>query len=722
MNGKPAADGLWFSDLTRLVEPRSIVLVGASEKPDSIGARTLENLTVYSQFKGDLHLVNPSRNEINGRPCHASVRDLKEAPDLAILAVRADMVLNTLRECAESGVKFAIVFTSGFGETGEAGRAAEAEMRAIVAQTGMRIYGPNCPGLNNMNARLGMTFSPAWRIDNGKPGPIGVATQGGGLGRSFIQSMDRGVGIGLWCSGGNEADLEVSDYIHYMADAPDIKVIVTTLEGVRNGPRFMASALHAARRGKPIVALKVGKSEYGAKAAASHTAAIAGVAEINSAVFRQLGIIEVDDIDELIDVASLLSRATPTGREHLAVYSFSGGTAALCSDMVGTAGLTLSKFAPDTLEALGRALPGYAAFDNPVDVTAEVLVNAEVGYAALKATASDPNTDLVLVPIPVEYGKTSAMLADSMVRVQSEEQTPIVPVWMSDRTGEGHRKMIEGGLMPMRAVGNAVLAVKRFIEYGKWRAQFDHNWHPLGETRAALKPDGDNSTLSEAAGKALLAHAGVTAPGGVVAKSPDEAARAFRSVAAQGTGKAVMKIVSAAITHKTDIGGVRLGIASEDAARVAFEEIHANGCKAAPADQVEGVLVEPMLPSPFVEAVVGIHRDEVFGHVCTFGLGGVAIELFKDVSRRLLPLTPQSARAMIAETRCHELLKGHRGQTAFDINALADTLVKLSDFVAKHAGKIDELEINPLAVRPQGQGVMALDAVISLKGTEPSQW
>lgn len=707
--------GIWFSDLSRLVNPNSIVLVGASEKPDSIGGRTLENLTTFSEFKGELLLVNPGRTEIHGRPCVASVKDLKEAPDLAILAVRADMVIQTLRDCGEMGIKFAIVFTSGFGETGEDGRAVEAEMREIVASTGMRIYGPNCPGLNNMNARLGLTFSPAWRIDR-RPGPIGVATQGGGLGRSFIQAMDRGVGVGLWCSGGNEVDLEVSDYIHYMADAPDIEVIVTTLEGVRNGPRFMAAALHAARRGKPIVAIKVGKSEYGAKAAQSHTAAIAGSAEINSAVFSQLGIIEVDDIDELIDVASLLARRKPTGKEQLAVYSFSGGTAALASDMVGLAGLKLSEFAPHTIEALRNALPGFAAFTNPVDVTAEVLVNTEVSYATLKATAADPNTDLVLVPIPVEYGKTTAMLADSMVRVQLEEaNTPIVPVWMSDRTGEGHRKMIDGGLMPMRAVGNAVLAVQRFIEYGRWKAKFEREWRPLADVSTAEA----TANLSEAKTKALLEQAGVPTPQGVVARSPAEAAQAFRNV---GNGKAVMKIVSAAITHKTDIGGVRLGIASEGAAMAAYEEIHANGVKACDAAQIEGVLVEPMLPSPFVEAVVGIHRDPVFGHVCTFGLGGVSIELFKDVSRRLLPLTPASAREMITETRCYELLKGYRGQPAFDIDALVDMLVKLSDFVGKHAARIEELEINPLAVRPQGQGVAALDAVLSYQGTEPSTW
>ncbi|RDK08867.1 acetate--CoA ligase family protein [Cupriavidus lacunae] len=710
-----SSQGIWFNDLSRLVNPRSIVLVGASEKPDSIGGRTLENLTTFSEFKGDLYLVNPGRAEIHGRPCVASVNDLKEAPDLAILAVRADMVIPTLRDCGNLGIKFAIVFTSGFGETGEDGRAVEAEMREIVARTGMRIYGPNCPGLNNMNARLGLTFSPAWRIDR-RPGPIGVATQGGGLGRSFIQAMDRGVGVGLWCSGGNEVDLEVSDYIHYMADAPDIEVIVTTLEGVRNGPRFMAAALHAARRGKPIVAIKVGKSEYGAKAAQSHTAAIAGSAEINSAVFRQLGIIEVDDIDELIDVASLLARRKPTGNEQLAVYSFSGGTAALCSDMVGMAGLKLAEFAPATIEALKEALPGFAAFSNPVDVTAEVLVNTEVSYATLKATASDPNTDLVLVPIPVEYGKTTAMLADSMVRVQSEQTaTPIVPVWMSDRTGEGQRKLIDGGLMPMRAVGNAVLAVKRFIEYGRWKAGFDHQWQPL----ASVAGTGATANLSEAKTKALLETAGVSTPRGVVARSPAEAALAFRNVA---NGKAVMKIVSAAITHKTDIGGVRLGIASDGAAMAAYEEIHANGSKACPASEIEGVLVEPMLPAPFIEAVVGIHRDPVFGHVCTFGLGGVSIELFKDVSRRLLPLTPVSARAMITETRCYELLKGYRGQPAFDIDALVDVLVKLSDFVVGHAATIDELEINPLAVRPQGQGVTALDAVLSYQGKEPATW
>jgi len=705
-----------FEDLSRLVLPRSIVVVGASDKPDSIGARTIENLTKYSEWDGQLSLVNPGRKEVAGMPCLPSVLDLASAPDVAIVTVRAENVVQSLTECGERGIKFAIVFTSGFGEMGDAGRAVEAQMREIVQRTGLRIYGPNCPGLNNINARLGMSFSPAFRLDR-MPGPIGVATQGGGVGRSFMQSaMARGVGTGLWFSGGNEADLQVSDYIHYMADASDIKVIYTVLEGVRDGPRFMAAALHAARRGKPIVAIKVGKSEYGAQAAASHTAAIAGSAEINSAVFRELGIVEVDDISEAVDVATLLARGNATGKEKVTVYCFSGGSGALTSDRLGIEGLTMAELAPQTLDTLRKVLPSYAPLGNPVDVTGEVLANASIAQTTIDATVSDPNTHVVLVPIPVEYGKTTQLLAECMVKAQAGSPTPIVPIWMSDREGEGHRLMIEGGLAPMRSVRNAVLAVKRYVAYGDWLASHDAGWRPLGAAQAFA---GERMTLTEAAAKVLLQGAGVVAPTGIVAHSAGEAASAFDKL---GCKRVAMKVVSEHITHKTDVGGVQLGLESAAQARSAFDEIRSRVALHFDASVIDGVLVEPMLDKPFVEAVVGIHRDPVFGHVCTFGLGGVSIELFKDVSRRLLPLTPVSARAMVTETRCYQLLAGHRGQQAFDVDALVESLVKLSDFVVRHAGQIEELEINPLAVRPQGLGVCALDAVLIHQGTENIKW
>lgn len=693
-----------FQDLSRLVLPRSIALVGASDSVDSIGGRTYENLTRYSHWRGEIALVNPARSTVSGQRCVPSVLGLEKVPDVAILAVRADNVVGVLQDCGERGIPFAIVFSGGFGETGAAGHAVEAQMRDVVARTGIRVYGPNCPGLNNINAGLGMTFSPVFHIDR-RPGRVGIASQGGGLGRCFLQGMDRGLGVGLWCSGGNEADLEVSDYVHYMADAPDIDVIVTALEGIRNGPRFMQAALHAARRGKPIVAIKVGKSDYGVKAAQSHTAAIAGSAEINSAVFRELGIIEVDEVDEMVDVASLLVRRQPTGRERVAVYSFSGGTVAHTCDRIGAAGLELSSFAPPTLEALREALPAYAAIDNPVDVTALVLTDKDITYRTLKTVADDPDTGILAVPIPAEFGPTTARLADSMVRVQQGVQVPIVPIWMSDRSGEGHRAMIDGGLMPMRSVRNAVTAMRRHRDHGRWRTERDAAWQPL----IAPAPTGHTAALTEVAAKAVLRAIGIRTPEGVLVRNTEEAAQAFAQL---GSTRVAMKIVSAAITHKSDIGGVRLGIATADEARSAFDAIVQAVAQAQPAEAIEGVLVEAMLTAPFTEVVIGIHRDEVFGPICTFGLGGVAIELFKDVSRRLLPLTEASARAMIEETRCHALLAGHRGKPAGDVDALVNVLLRLSEHVVQHADTIEEIEINPLAVLGTGQGVAALDAVL----------
>ncbi len=710
--------GVVFQDLSRLMLPRSIVLVGASDRPDSIGARTLENLTEYSDWRGELTLVHPSGKTIAGRRSLPSVLEMAAPADVALLAVPAAAVVEALEQCGARGIGFAIVFTSGFAEMGEAGRTVEQRMREIVARTGIRIYGPNCPGLNNINGGLGMSFSPAYRHDR-MPGPLGVATQGGGLGRAFIQSaMARGVGTGLWCSGGNEADLQVGDYIHHMADAEDIRVIYTVLEGVRDGPRFMAAALHAARRGKPIVALKVGKSDYGVKAAASHTAAMTGSAEVNAAVFRDLGIVEVDDIDEAVDVATLLARGLPSGREKIAVYCFSGGTGALTSDRIGVAGLQMSELAPATLTELRRWLPPYAPIGNPVDVTAEVLVNAELARATLQATANDPDTGLVLVPIPVEYGRTTELMADSLVAAQREVKTPLVPIWISDRSGEGQRRMVDGGLAPMRSVRNAVTAIGRWSAYGRWRSARDAAWLPLGSVDAAAA-DGqalDARTLDESQGKHWLRAHGIGVPAGVVVHDADGAARA---VAALDGGAAVMKVLSQRITHKTEVGGVRLGIASAADARAAFDAIQAGVAAAGLADAVDGVLVEPMLAKPFVETVVGIHRDPVFGHVCTFGLGGVAVELFHDVARTLLPLTAASARALVERTRCHRLLAGHRGGVAADVDALVDALLSLSDAVVREADRIDEVEINPLAVRAQGQGVVALDAVVTVRGAAP---
>lgn len=695
-----------YSDLSALVNPASIALVGASDRAGSIGAHTLTNLTEYSNFEGELYLVNPARDSVGGRPCHRSVSALPRVPDVVIVAVPANAVMPVLRECADRGVPFAIVFTSGFGETGDEGRLAELEMARIARNSGMRIYGPNVPGLANINRRLGMSFSPAFRLDQ-RSGPIGLVTQGGGLGRTFMQAMDRGIGVGLFASTGNEVDLGISDFIHYMADAPDIQVIATVIEGVRDGARFAEAALHAARRGKPIVALKIGRSEYGVKAAQSHTASISGSAEVNSAVFRQLGIIEVDEMDELIDMAALLARAQPrTGRgsDGVAVFTYSGGTAALAADAVGFSGLRLAKFSAHTQERLNQLLPKYAAIDNPVDTTAEILTDTEVGYAVLSAVARDPDVGLILFPFPVEYGRITTEVAQGAVRVQQETDTPILTVWMSDRLGEGYSRLIEGGMMPARSLLKSVRAIGRWLDHGRWREGFDSSWLPrlFAGTPATRQPH------TEPQAKARLGAAGITVPAGQVVTSADAAVRAAQKVGYP----VVAKVVSRDITHKSDVGGVQVRLEDEAAVRTAWDAIHASVHRLAPTAAIDGLLIERMAASGGVEAVIGVHRDPVFGHIITFGLGGVNIELFKDVSRRMLPLTAREARAMVAETRCFRLLDGYRGRPRADIDALCATLMAVSDYVTRHAEAIEELELNPLWIGPQGAGTSALDAVL----------
>lgn len=694
-----------LTDLSRLIRPRSIALVGASDRKNSIGERTLANLLDHSEFDGDIYLVNPTKDELRGRRCWPSVASLPATPDLAVIVVPAAGVLTVAEECAARGVPFAIVLTSGFGEAGEEGERAQARLKEIADAGGMRLYGPNCPGLTNVNHRLGLTFSPSFPHDLVK-GPIGLATQGGGLGRNVMQAMDRGIGIGLWASTGNEVDLQVADFIHYMADAPDIKVIVTLLEGIKDGPRFVAAVQRAAANGKPVIALKVGKSEYGQRAAQSHTASLTGSAEVNSAVFRQFGVIEVDDIDELVDTSWLFARAQPDAAEGLAIYTSSGGTAALTADAVGLSGLTLATFASHTRELLRGLLPDYAAIDNPVDTTAAVLSDSALIEKTLSAVANDPNLGCVIVPIALDYGDTTIQMARTIIAAQKVCKSPIVPIWMSDRMGEGYRMLVEHGFAPPRSVGKALKAIRRWVEYGRWKRA-----HPVRVTRALMAvPAAATATrpLSETEGKQQLAAAGVRLLPNALARTADEA-----FVLADGMGYPVVaKIVSPQIVHKSDIGGVKVGLQNAAQVAEAWQNIMASVTGARPDATIDGLLIEKMAPRGGTELMVGVTRDPVFGHVMTFGLGGIYVEILRDVTRRLLPLDADSAAAMVREIRSFALLNGARGRPAADIPALEALLLRVSDFVVANADRIEEMDLNPVWVGAVGEGAMPLDAVI----------
>lgn len=698
--------------LTRIFNPRSIALIGASDNPSSIGGRTLANLVEHSDYTGQVYLINARRERIGERPCYRSVNDLPEVPEAVIVAVPAEAAVPALEDCGRLGVRYALVFTSGFGEGGGEGIEYAERLRKVVEQTGMRIYGPNCPGLCNVNQRIGFTFSPSFRHDL-RAGPIGLVTQGGGLGRNIMQAMDRGVGIGLWASTGNELDLQVADFVEAMADTPGIEVIAMLLEGINDGPRFVRAVQHAIARGKPIVAFKVGRSEYGSKAAQSHTASITGSAEVNSAVFRQLGIIEVDDIDELADTAWLLARAKPQPRPAdapepgLAVYCSSGGTTAMTADAIGLAQLTLVPFAKETTAKLSGLLPSYASIVNPIDTTTAVMADDSLIEKTLLAVCNDPGVSLVVLPMALDYGEVTTVVARRIVAAQSQSPVPIVPIWMSERTGEGYRILRDASIAPIRSVSKAAKALRRWVDYGRWLAEHNSAFRPalLDAPTAADTP---TRALTELEGKTQLREAGIKVPLAQAARTREEAI----AIARENQGPVVAKVLSADIQHKSDVGGVRLNLVGDDAVGAAWDAIHADVGRALPQARIDGILIEPMAPQGGFELLVGISRDPVLGPMMTVGLGGIYVEIFQDVARRMLPLDAREAEAMLRELRCHPLLAGARGQAPRDIPALIALLTQVSDFVTARGAAIEEMDLNPVWVGNAGEGAYPLDAVI----------
>jgi acyl-CoA synthetase (NDP forming) len=695
--------GKTFPDLTRLVQPRNILVVGGSQKQNSEGARLLENLSVHSQLAGEILVVNPKMASDERFRCWQSVADVPDVDiDVALVMVRAELAMQALRECAARRVPFAIVMSSGFGELGDEGKSMEAEIRGLCADSGMRVYGPNCPGLTNLRDRIGMTFSPAFRTDI-NAGPIGVVTQGGGSGRNILQGLSFGVGAALWLSAGNEVDLGAPDFIAHMARDPQIRVIAVLLEGIHRGDDLAAALELARTQRKPVVIMKLGRTEYGVRAAQSHTGSIAGTAEVNSAVFRQFGAIEVDDLDELVAVARLLALPQRPASAGVAVVTFSGGAAGMAADQAGIHRLELAKLAPATVDFLRSRLPAFAATQNPVDVTADALKNMDAIAACLNAVADDPAVGAVVVPVPADYAAVTDTIAQAVVEASKRSPKPFIPVWMSRRLGGGFHVLEEGGLAPFMSLSKAFQALKKVIP-----ARAADETQAQAAARVDV-PAGPTATIAynEASAKHMLRTAGIAVPEGVLAKTPAQASQA----AAHLGCPVVLKVASAQILHKTEVGAVRLDIRSPEQAEQAFAEMVARVGSLRPDAVIDGVLVEKMFDGSGREMLVGIHTDPVFGRILTVGLGGIFVELFKDVAHRRLPIGKQDAAQMLGELRHAAYLGEFRGRPAADIRALADLLVQLSQFAMANP-QIVEAELNPVWVGPAGQGAYALDALI----------
>src|SRR3984957_11135036 len=457
-----------FADISQLVRPNRVAVVGASDRPGSLGYSTYNNVRNNSVIPGGAVPVNPRYETVLGDRCYLRVSDVPgDQIDVAIILLTADRVLDAVKDCATAGVRHLVVLSSGFSETGAAGREQQVELVRLARASGMRVYGPNSPGLANIADRVLLSMSPVAGSDVTN-GPVGLVTQGGGLGRALMQWMDRGLGIGLWWSPGNEADVDIADFINHMVSDDRIRVIGAIVEGFSQGRKFLQAARRAREAGKPLVVLKIGRSEYGEKTAASHTASIAGNDAVTSAVFAQYGVVRVNDVDELGETLHLFSRALAvTDRDvtRTCVYSFSGGAAALAADLVGSAGLKLAAFEPATLAALVARAPAFGFVDNPVDPTTSVFTDGDLQQAVFELICHDPNVGSVLFAMPADYGESTVAVSRDAVAIARATGTLLIPVWMSPRRGGGYQVLDAAGLAPMDGVHQAVRALRRFAEW-----------------------------------------------------------------------------------------------------------------------------------------------------------------------------------------------------------------------------------------------------------------
>jgi acyl-CoA synthetase (NDP forming) len=672
------------SPLSALWAARSVAVVGASDKPRSLGRLPVEYLQRHG-YDGAVYPVRPDGADVCGLPSYPSVKACPEPVDLVMVMVAADRVLAAVEDCVAADVPVAIVCSSGFAETGDAGAALQDEVVATARAGGLRLVGPNCIGSVGVDARQVSSFSPLFGGESTElvPGPIGFVSQSGALGYGAVSlAFERGLGLGWVVNTGNEADVSALEVMNHVAAEPGCTGILGYLESLTD-----ADALRSlAATGLPVAVLKGGQSDAGQRAAASHTGALAAGDRVVDAALRQLGIVRVDDVDELLDVGDAFAQPRRPAGPRVAVVTTSGGSGILAADAVEAHGLLLARLSEATLRTLDEIVPAYGATANPVDVTATVMSDPDLFDRALDALVEDPGVDMVVACFCVLTGKDVEDVVAALGRAAERSGKPV----LAARTGADHLAPAAAGLLRSAGIP-AYPTPARAVRAAAALHQVSHRRSPApapGPSVPAPARGADEQQLKE-----LLSAAGLPVPRGRIATGPEDAASAVADVG----GLAVLKAVVPDLTHKTEAGGVALSVPPDQAAEM-FTRLSALGGE---------VLVEEMVAGG-VEALVGVAGSPL-GPVLTLGPGGVLTELLDDVALRLLPVDRDDVEAMVEETRLGRLLAGVRGAPAADRTALVDAVLALAAAVDGWPAGF-ELDLNPVAVLPAGQGVRVLDA------------
>ncbi len=698
--------------LRQFFRPQSIALVGATDN-SRWSLYTYENLRNYS-FPGAIYLVNPNREIVHGQQAYKTLRDIPEVVDLAFVMVSTPRVLPIMQEAAELGTKNFVILTSGFSEMGEEGARLEREILTFAQHHGLILLGPNGNGFINITNQItpyGLPIMPPL-----KRGPVGVVLQSGALASAVLSyAQGHGIGLSLLVAMGNETMISVTDVVDYLLEEESTRSVALFLESIRHPDELRRVAEKARSLRKTIVALKIGSSEASSRTAMAHTGALVGNNAVNDAALRQLGIIRVSSLEDLLTTAGLAGYTEPLPGRRMGVVTPSGGACDIISDLAEDVGIDLPEFAPETIEKLQAILPAFSTCHNPLDVTGYIVVDSSIQQRSLEVVVHDPNIDFVLNLTATEGGRepTPEMLAvmlptyDNLKRVIQESPRPVLLTSNTcmDLSPMAKRVVERTGLHWTAGMEHGVRAIGRFL----WWSEFIRSSPAKVETEtppAISHERAFQGNWSEAQARTLLEQVGIPIIPGKLATTADEAIRAANEVGLP----VVLKIQSPQLLHKSDIGGVALNLIDEEAVREEFTNMMNRVQRRQSDATIEGILVSPMRPSG-LELLVGVVRDDLWGLVLTVGLGGVWTEILKDTSVRVLPVQYDEIEKMLGELRGAQLLRGARGQEGVDIHAVSEVIYRVSTLALALGSQLNALEINPLLVN--GSHIEALDVLVN---------
>jgi acyl-CoA synthetase (NDP forming) len=690
--------------------PQSIALIGASRDNEKIPGRLLSMLR-KNEYPGAIYPINPNYGDIDGLTCYKSIADIGAPIDLAVIIIPARAVVSTLEECAAAGVKNAVIISSGFAEEGGDSAGMQDQIVAIAKRTGMRISGPNAEGFMSEVQKVAATFSPTVDV---KPGHvplvatqkrIAVVAQSGGIGFA-IKHRAKAIGVAIsYCvSAGNECDLGAGEFLDYMVQDGSTDVILLFIEGIRDVDKFLAAAKRAAEVGKPVIVTKVGRSGAGERAAASHTASMAGWSAAYDAVFAKYGFIVSNDLDEAVTIAAVLAGNPLPRGDRVAVLTVSGGGGIWGADTVSMQGLQVPELSAGVQDQIKQWMPSYGSAKNPVDVTAQGVSMGGLQKSIELFDTSD-EVDATLVVLSLSSEVRMWFKETELKPVISAQNKPVVFYSYTLPSDFARRELAKSGVVVLSGLTHVGVALRRLVEYSRFRlaAPADMAALPPRDLSAHLKVP----TLSEADSKALLRDAGIALPDEVLVRERD----ALDAAIARVGFPLVMKIQSPDIAHKSEVGGVRVGIAAKGEAFSAYRELLENAGKHRPNAAIQGVLVCPMAKKG-VEIIIGTLTDETFGPMVMVGLGGITTELFSDVIYRPAPVGVAEAEAMLNELKAAPLLRGFRGAPKADVAALAKLISQVSVLAARLREQVSEIELNPVLVHGEGSGVTIVDALV----------